>query len=630
MSMRLFVFIFFISAFVFSQEEKTTEKDSIVKEGLNAYYKRDTVKLKEYTGAIYNLYQRTKDSTLLAKYHQYKALFSKINFKTDSAYYHYYTSLGFSKRLKDSMEIGFRYLGIASLQRQNQDWIGAETSLIETLKYLEPFTNDDNADMYMYVKSAYNILGLISFERKRYEESLKYYRKALELNEKVVNKGRKEKGYLYLINNIGVTYMNMNNYEKAIEYFKEGLAFENIKENYPSNYGLFLENFTESSFNLGRYDDVLKNYNEVIDIRLKNGNLFDLSAVHINILDFYLKTGNLGKAKEHGLKALDYAKKSGNNRYILKSYYGLSKVSNDKESNNYLDKYIQLSDSLQVAERDTKNQFARISFETEKKEKENAILTAENQSKELEILTQKQQKTWGWFLAIFSLLGLGISILFFNLKKRQAAFTAELDKVRVANNERDRIAQELHDGILGRLFGTRFGLGFLPVGGGKEEEEKYGQLLDELQDIEKEIREVSHKLSYTPSSSSENFNTVINELINEKSTIADLNYKIDIAKEINWDIIQKDIKTDIYRILQEALQNIIKHAKASSTSIAIQELGNKILLEIEDNGVGFNTDENAAGIGFKNMETRVNKLKGTFSVESSKGKGTNISVQIPI
>ena len=627
--MRYILVFLFVINFSFGQNT-TTEKDSIVKEGLNAYYKRDTARLKEYTGAIYNLYKSTKDSTLLAKYHQYKALFSKITFKTDSAYYHYYTSLGFSKRIKDSMEIGYRYLGIASLQRQNQDWVGAETSLIESLKYLEPFTNEDNADMYMYVKSAYNILGLISFERKRYEESLKYYRKALELNEKVVNKGRKEKGYLYLINNIGVTYMNMNNYEKAIEYFKEGLAFENIKENYPSNYGLFLENFTESSFNLGRYDDVLKNYNEVIDIRLKNGNIFDLSAVHINILDFYLKKGNLKKAKEYGLKALDYAKKSGNTRFILKSYYALSKVTNQKDSNKYLDAYIQLSDSLQVAERDTKNQFARISFETEKKEKENAILTAENQSKELEILEQKQQKIWGWFLAIFSLLGLGISILFFNLKKRKAAFIAELDKVRVANNERDRIAQELHDGILGRLFGTRFGLGFLPVGGGKEEAEKYGQLLDELQDIEKEIREVSHKLSYTPSSSSENFNAVINALIKEKSTIADLNYKVDIAKEINWDIIQKDIKTDIYRILQEALQNIIKHAKANTVSVAIKESNNNLSLEIEDNGVGFDASEQAEGIGFRNMESRVKKLHGIFGVQSSKGNGTNLLVQIPI
>ncbi|CAL2061764.1 tetratricopeptide repeat protein [Tenacibaculum sp. 190524A05c] len=627
--MRYILVFLFVINFSFGQN-KNTEKDSIIKEALNAYFKRDTVKLKKYTGAVFNLYQRTNDSTLLAKYHQYNALRAKITFKNDSAYYYQYQALEISKKLKDSLQVGLRYLSIAGLQRMNQDWIGSEENLIQCLKYHEPLASKDDPDIYMYVKSAYNILGLISFERKRYDESLKYYRKALELNEKVVNKGRKEKGYLYLINNIGVTYMNMNKYEKAIEYFKEGLAFENIKENYPSNYGLFLENFTESSFNLERYDDVLKNYNEVIDIRLKNGNMFDLSAVHINILDFYLKTGNLKKAKEYGLKALDYAKKSGNTRYILKSYYNLSKVTNEKESNNYLDAYIQLSDSLQVAERDTKNQFARISFETEKKEKENAILTAENQSKELEILEQKQQKTWGWFLAIFSLLGLGISILFFNLKKRKAAFIAELDKVRVANNERDRIAQELHDGILGRLFGTRFGLGFLPVGGGNEEAEKYGQLLDELQDIEKEIREVSHKLSYTPSSSSENFNAVINELIKEKSTIADLNYKVDIAKEINWDIIQKDIKTDIYRILQEALQNIIKHAKANTVSVAIKESDNNLSLEIEDNGVGFDVSEQAEGIGFRNMEARVKKLQGIFGVQSSKGNGTNVLVQIPI
>ena len=627
--MRLFLIFFLVFSSLLGQDNSII-KDSIVKEGLNAYFKRDTIKLKRYTNAIFDLYSITNDSTLLAKYHQYKALNSKITFKTDSAYYHYYTSLGISKHINDSLEIGLRYLSLAGLQRMNRDWIGSEENLIQSLKYHEPLANEKNPDVYMYIKSAYNILGLISFERERYKESLKYYFKALDLNDKVVNVSRKEKGYLYLINNVGVAYMNMKEYQKAIDYFEKGLAFDSIKEKYLSNYGLFLENLAESNFNLGRKNNVVKNYNEVMDIRLKNGNFFDLSSVHINLLDFYLKEGNLAKGKEYGLKALEYAKKAGNNRYILKSYYNLSKVTNAKEASEYLDAYIQLSDSLETAERNQKNQFARISFETEKKEKENAVLKLENQKKEVEILKQRAQKTWGWFFAIIGLLGVIISALFFNLKKRKAAFIAELEKVKVANNERDRIAQELHDGILGRLFGTRFGFGFLQVDGGQEETQKYAKLLDELQDIEKEIREVSHKLSYTPSSSSENFNVVINELIKEKSTIADLNYKIDIAKEINWDVIQKDIKTDIYRILQEALQNIIKHASASKVSVAIKELGNNLSLEIQDNGVGFDESTQASGIGFKNIETRVKKLQGIFGVQSSKGKGTNISVQIPI
>lgn len=629
MSMRLFVFIFFTVAFVFGQE-KTTERDSIIKEGLNAYYKRDTAKLKEYTGAVYDLYKSTNDSVLLAKYHQYKALFFKVTFKTDSAYYHYYTAKNISKSLKDSVEVGLRYLGLAGLQRVNKDLIGSEESLVECLKHLEPLQGKDNPDIYMYTKTAYNILGLVFRERNEYQKSLDYYKKALELNELIVNKTRKDRGFLYINNNIAGAYMNLDEYDKAKEYIQNGLSFENVKEEYPLNYALLLENLAACNFKLKKYDGLLAQYNEARDIYVEQKSWVNLSNVYLNIARYYQKKGEVLKARKFALEGLKNSRKTNNNRFVLESLSELSEISNNRDAKKYLGEYIELSDSLQKAERDIKNQFARISFETEKKEKENAMLTAENQSKELEILAQKQQKTWGWFLAIFSLLGLGISILFFNLKKRKAAFVAELEKVRVANNERDRIAQELHDGILGRLFGTRFGLGFLPVGGGKEEEEKYGQLLDELQDIEKEIREVSHKLSYTPSSSSENFNAVINELIKEKTTIAELNYKIDIAKEINWDVIQKDIKTDIYRILQEALQNIIKHAKASSITVAIKELENKLTLEIEDNGVGFNTDENAAGIGFKNMETRVKKLKGIFGVQSSKGKGTNILVQIPI
>ncbi|AUC16649.1 hypothetical protein BTO06_16505 [Tenacibaculum sp. SZ-18] len=625
-----FLIVFSISAQNQSKTNYEQFKDDIIESGRQAYFAKKLSELQAITKRIDSTYFIHRDSFLLAKLYHFRALQHKLIYQNDSAYFYYQLSTNISKLLKDSLAVGRRLLSMAVVQRRVKDYLGSQISSFEALKYLEPL------ESFAYLESLYNNLGLVSEELNQDREAIKYYKYAFNFGDSIKNKNRKKLSYIRFYNNMGLFYQKDNSHKKAVKYFEKGLLLDSLKEKFPIHYALLLENLTYSQFKSGIENDTEQKYFEVLNLRNQyqeeNGvaTTFEIPTTFMNLADFHITKKNFTKAKEYAISALEYSKQTHNNKRWLKALLTLSKIEKGDESLKYLQEYIELNDSLFQQERQLKNQFARIRYETEKKEKENKELRTENEAKEIEILKEREQKIWGWFLAIFSLLGLGISFLFFNLKKRKAAFVAELEKVRVANNERDRIAQELHDGILGRLFGTRFGLGFLPVGGGKEEEEKYGQLLDELQDIEKEIREVSHKLSYTPSSSSENFNAVINELIKEKTTIAELNYKIDIAKEINWDVIQKDIKTDIYRILQEALQNIIKHAKASSISVAIKELESKLTLEIEDNGVGFNTVENPAGIGFKNMETRVKKLKGIFGVQSSKGKGTNILVQIPI
>jgi signal transduction histidine kinase len=623
----LLVFILIVISINAQNESKVKYeqfKDSLIESGRQAYFGKKLSELQATTKRIDSTYFIQKDSFLLAKYYHFKALEFRLAYKNDSAYFYYQQSSNISKKLSDSLEIGRRLLSMAVIQREVKDYLGSEISSIKALKYLEPLKS------YSYLESLYNNLGLVSEEMNKDQAAIDYYNKAYSRAKLIKNKSRQDIGYLRVKNNLGLFYQKKQEHKKAVRYFVEGLKYDSIKEKFPIQYSFLLENLTYCESKLGKKHNILERYWEVLSIRQKHLELKNLSTTYINIADFYANNNETEKAKIELKKAIQSAKLTKNYQRWLNAILLMSKLTKASESNKYLTDYIDLNDSLFQQERQLKNQFAKIRYETEKKDKENKELKIENEAKEIEILKEREQKTMGWFLAILGLLGLGISILIFNLKKRKAAFIAELEKVRVANNERDRIAQELHDGILGRLFGARFGLGFLPVGGGKEEEEKYGQLLDELQDIEKEIREVSHKLSYTPSSSSENFNAVINELIEEKTSIADLNYKIDIAKEINWDIIQKEIKTDIYRILQEALQNIIKHAKASSISVAIKDLENQLTLEIEDNGVGFNIDENAAGIGFKNMETRVKKLKVIFGVQSSKGKGTNISVHIPI
>ncbi len=195
-------------------------------------------------------------------------------------------------------------------------------------------------------------------------------------------------------------------------------------------------------------------------------------------------------------------------------------------------------------------------------------------------------------------------------------------------NERQRISEELHDGVLGKLFGTRMGLGFLDVSN-ENNKEKYQNLLNELQEIEKEIREVTHKLSTNLDSTSIGFSAIVDQLLKDKSTIGNFNYSLEIDTSIQWNTIHKVNKVNLYRILQEALQNIVKHAKATEVSVTITGDFNKLFAEIKDNGIGFTNHKNNKGIGVKNMKQRVKRSNGSFEIKSTPNKGTILTLNFP-
>lgn len=194
--------------------------------------------------------------------------------------------------------------------------------------------------------------------------------------------------------------------------------------------------------------------------------------------------------------------------------------------------------------------------------------------------------------------------------------------------ERQRISEELHDGALGKLFGTRMGLGFLDLSN-TQSKEKYQSFLNELQEVEKEIREVSHKLSTNLDGSDIGFVGIVEQLLKDKSVLNKSNYTLDIDKSINWKSINEVHRVNLYRIIQEALQNIIKHAKAKNVRITITYNNNRINTEIKDDGVGFDTSKRKKGIGVNNIKSRVKRLKGSLLINSESNKGTSLNIEFP-
>ena len=207
---------------------------------------------------------------------------------------------------------------------------------------------------------------------------------------------------------------------------------------------------------------------------------------------------------------------------------------------------------------------------------------------------------------------------------------AQQDKVEEGRtHEKKRISEELHDGILGKLFGTRLSLDSLNLVQTDEAAKSRSQYIDNLKTIETEIRKISHDLNsdFVANSS---FIDIIKALVETQTTAYNLKHKFSNDDDIDWEEMPNKTKIHIYRMLQETMQNIYKHANANLVKISFQLKNNVILCTIQDDGSGFNVNKARKGIGLKNIDSRVNNIGGKAEVYSEIDIGTTFKIFIPV
>ena len=123
---------------------------------------------------------------------------------------------------------------------------------------------------------------------------------------------------------------------------------------------------------------------------------------------------------------------------------------------------------------------------------------------------------------------------------------------------------------------------------------------------------------------------MIDNLLEDQSKITNFVYVTSFDEHINWERINGGLKMNLYRIIQEAIQNINKYSKAKHVDIEFKNEDDQLTLSIKDNGIGFDAETKKIGIGLKNMKARVDKLKAKLSIESENGKGTLITIKVPL
>jgi len=258
---------------------------------------------------------------------------------------------------------------------------------------------------------------------------------------------------------------------------------------------------------------------------------------------------------------------------------------------------------------------------------------------ENEIITSggKGKKWIEWHITIIrdedelpvGLLSSGIDIT----QRKEAEKTRMKAVIEGEERERQRVARELHDGLMQMLSAISLNLKAIESEANQFPELKkkaYQNALQLVGSALSDTRRISHQMMPRDLEHFGLIDALINlcEKVNQSSQVQiGFTYKGDRRK------LEKKLEVILFRISQELINNILKHSNASKAGVEFNQKKNKFLIHVSDNGDGFNTSENfgdSEGIGLQNISTRVRSLNGTFAIKSEKGNGTFVKIMIPL
>ncbi|MEP1094052.1 MAG: sensor histidine kinase [Cyclobacteriaceae bacterium] len=504
------------------------------------------------------------------------------------------------------------------------------------------------------IASIYNLKGLVNERLSNYEGAIEQYLKSVEYAELTDNLYSQSNP----LHNIGLIYEKMKDYKRGLAYFEKALK---IREEIGDSSFLAASHMSIASMNqyLGNDSLTLAYSNRAIDWFENLDDTYNLMIAYNNLGQYYLKKNDLqvaeqlfekstglappetypenfilstanriilkNKQKKYreaiqiGERALKIAKANDlmwNEKEILTemvhSYYALGNIHETYKGQQRL---IYLTDSLINQENLT--QIANMETRYRLKEKE---LTIAKKNIELSVKSQAIQ------LQIALILLLLISILLFfwrnRIKKEQQRIQSRLDM----NQERSRIAMDLHDHVGAELTLVSSKLDTRIF---KTEQDNEKQ---DLGEIAEQVRGVSTTLRETVWSIRQE-SIIVQELLDQVHDFAvkileESQIKFHRKTSIPGHSLQPQKALMLYRICQEGITNSFKYADAKNIELSIDFKDEKLCLLLQDDGNGFAAGEPTSGYGLDNMRQRAAQANASFSIGSIPGGGTRIEVEV--
>lgn len=535
----------------------------------------------------------------------------------DSALNLYQQSLAFFQKLNDTLETGKLKLNIATYHNQKADYASSIQWGLEALKQFE-LKNDRNG-----IGRVYNLIGQSYFFQGDYKQSAIYFQRHLANSLAVGDSVEIASSWT----NLGSTYIDLDRTDSAIYFLKKAVALKerlqfmgNIGTAYMGLGTLYskVQNFSLAAFN---YEKALQYYQQVKDSSR-------IAELYIAMGQLQFNYHNLHEAERLVLLGLSVASRMQSKEALKSGYEMLTTIYEQrgdyKKAFEASRQYNEVSFAILNESNLQSLNLARIKFETEKKEIQ---LT-----KQQLLLTQSR-----WLIGFLSttvLLILGLVIFWIRQNKsnqqRQLVLKEKehqtlLTQAVISSQERERarFAKDLHDGLGQQISAVK-------LFASRSSDAWAHQVRNSLDQLHLEIRHIAFAL--LP-------NTLVNEGLN--SALSELAERISSSKMVTVKVqgigteerLERTMEVSIYRVCQEWINNILKHGKTENILIELIRHEHNLTLIIEDDGPGFDAEllYQSNGLGWKNIESRVQLHKGTVRIETMKGKIGNVLIaDIPL
>ena len=522
---------------------------------------------------------------------------------------------------------------------RNQDIIG---DLIESAT-LYKFLEDEDG----YYRSRLALAEFYILEEIYLDDAFKLSSEAF----RYFNEQKNSSGQLVATKQLGQVYQKKQDYEKAIPYAEQALATSiDIQDRHQELdiRLLIIELFGK----LGKVEKVVEQGLYTIKLEEKYKTKRVSSQVYHTMASYLYKDGQDAKALNYA--QLSEALLSADDEMAIENYDLLAALYHDES--NYEQAYL----SAERANILRQNQYSQekyalsnqlaVKYQTLERDREIRELEQDFESSE----TRLFKRTRLFFvLGSILLLLTGIAVYFYRLQKQKLAAKnlitqqqKEINEQRInelenslkiknlqamvngQEAERTRIAIDLHDSLGGMLSTLKLQYDSLQVDNDVlSDSPEYHKIMELIDVACKDVRDISRNLK--PNSLEKlGLSAALGDLINRYNTRGSLVISLHTNKIDG--MLEDNAKLHVYRIIQELLNNALKHAQATEIYVQINKTDDHIMLMVEDNGIGFIESEVVKGLGLGNLQSRVNLLRGEISFDSVPQKGTSVIVHIPI
>jgi two-component system, NarL family, sensor histidine kinase LiaS len=531
-----------------------------------------------------------------------------LNINTDSSVKYATNAIDFAHRIKfdTDMDKCYLLLGIATAMK------GADEQALAI--YFKSLSYAEKHKKVKYIGLINRFTGDSYISIKHFDKALEHYSIAKNNFEIVKDSFNLAKIY----NSIGNAYINKQEYKQAYSFYLKS------KELFSHLHNKSEVIFTESNIGnvllyLGKEQQGMSLIEKTIT-NLDENRVYQKVNMYYNIVYYFNKVKQYEKSNLWAKKGLALALQNNykNEIYLLSEmlYNNYSSLKIQGESLKYLEISQQaFKENIEKTQKERLN-LVNLEYEFDK-------LNENKKQQEEEFDSNRNQ----FLLVIIIVLLLSLILaLFYYLRLKTKNIEIGNALLKGQTSERKRVAVELHDNLGSQISAMRWGMMALNRSQlSKNEQEIYDNVLAMMNNSYDEVRNLSHNLM--PIELEQNgLVSTFSKFIDKLNKNEQINFKVEF---INFEErIAPKLEFEIYTILLEFINNIIKHSKASEANLVFQKDENTIIIKLSDNGIGLTNNFQNEGSGFQNVSKRINDLGGKLKVKNA--NGLNILFEIPI